>query len=509
MFFVLLLFLTLNVTPTKAESDYTENDIFYSIGSFINATMDGISTRLNEIEIINLGKNYARTLMDNGSRMSDIVRVRGNEFLFNPYGKSEIENVIDSVYGVYSDFANYAASRVEDDRYIININKTYTFNYGDDLHDGRKYGYMVVWANPNDNLPLGYLDYHHVSEEKIRKYNRFSVYGVSSNSAGSFLNYHRTLPGLADSNYSEVIKDGVFTGTIGENRMGVGAGPNWSRASKYSTVQEFKAQRIVFHNASYVPGQDLVPFNSDDIPTKEDFVSKIEGTYEPGNFYSYNMDELISRDTIINGDYVTNNYLTVEKYIGDSDYDDSGSSAGKDYTSVLDKILSAIKDLPKNIADKLDFPEGSGEEGGGFWSNLFGAIGDLASAMTSFITGVPEMFIQLFDGLLGLVGQVVELFVPNAEQVEELKGSLDLLVDDLTGKFDFVLEPVDQIKSVYSKPQSIYGITFEYDEQEIYLFPHFLKSSIDKLKVLLNGAVVLTTFITIYKRFVGREDLIK
>lgn len=512
MLVVLLVFFTLNVTTVSAESTYSEDNIFYAIGSFINSTQKGISKRLNEVEIINFGKNYAKSLMDNGSRMSDIVRVRGKEILFNPHGKMNIVNFIDGVYGAYNDFANYAVSRVEDDRYILNINKTYTMEYPNTRYD-QQLGFMVVWGNPNDNLPHSYYDYHYVSEERVRDFGKVTIYAEGNKSTQPYYYLRRETGHSSDSASAHTITNGTAWKTYGDKTFGVGGGIPHNDINKFNKVESIRFHRVVFHGDAYVSDEDIVPYNSDDIPTKEDFVVNINNSYEPGHFYSYNFDEVLNETTVINNNYITNNYITVEEFIPEPDdeviEDDEVVEDDDDNLPMLEKILKAIKDLPKNIADKLDFPEGSGGSEGGFWSSLFGAIGDLASAMSDFITGIPNMFIELFDGLLGLVEKVVELFVPSSEQIEELKSSLDLLVDDLTGKFDFVLEPVNQIKTVYSQPKSIYDLTLEYDGQVINVIPPFLKSSIDKLKVLLNGAVVLTTFITIYKRFVGREDMIK
>lgn len=515
---VLLTFcLTLNVTTVKAESTYTDDNIFYAVGSFINSTQKGISRRLNELDLVNLGKNYVQTLLDNGSRMSDIVRIRGKEILFNPYGKTNIGNFIDSVYGTYKDFADYAVSKVETDRYILNIDKTYTTHYDRTLND-KKIGFMVVWGTGkvDPDLLRSHLDYHTVDAERVTKYNSYAIHADINSAVNQDMNVYKRYNYMTyDTESKSTVTNGVYGHSFNHQTLGVGVGVNRDSVDSTNRVANVKVHRVVFSNDVYESDAELVPYNREDIPTKQEFEVNITNVYKQGKFYSYNFDQILNETTVINNTYIINNYTDIEEVIPVDDDDDDVVIPDdvipddNDNTSLLEKILASIKALPDAIIDKLDIPEGSDSEGGGFWSGLFGAIGDLVSGMSDFLTSIPGLFIELFDGLLGLVEKVVELFVPSAEQVEELKNSLQLLVDDLTGKFDFVLEPVNQIKNVYSQPKSIYDLTIEYDEQVIHVVPSFLKSSLDKLKVLLNGSVVLFTFISIYKRFVGREDVIK
>src|SRR5699024_3302009 len=106
------------------------------------------------------------------------------------------------------------------------------------------------------------------------------------------------------------------------------------------------------------------------------------------------------------------------------DQDEPDDSDSSDYSSILKKILVAIKELPQNIYDKFkDLITSNGissnvpevEEGKSWFESLFDILSTLVSGFLDFITSIPDLILSLLDGLLNLVEKIVALFIPSAE----------------------------------------------------------------------------------------------
>src|SRR5699024_1516767 len=200
------------------------------------------------------------------------------------------------------------------------------------------------------------------------------------------------------------------------------------------------------------------------------------------------------------------------------DQDEPDDSDSSDYSSILKKILVAIKELPQNIYDKFkDLITSNGissnvpevEEGKSWFESLFDILSTLVSGFLDFITSIPDLILSLLDGLLNLVEKIVALFIPSAEQLDELKQSFNSVTDDFKMKFSPITDVAESIKGVYSSPKSIYDLTYTFNDQTINVVPESFRVAISNFRNVFSGALVVGTFIDIYKRFVGREDVIK
>lgn len=133
----------------------------------------------------------------------------------------------------------------------------------------------------------------------------------------------------------------------------------------------------------------------------------------------------------------------------------------------------------------------------------------ILGTLLEFLGSIPILITEFLDSLLGLVGKIVALFIPTGEQLAELKDSFSNISLNLSSKFKPITAIGDSFSSIFSSPKSLYDLTFEFNGEEIHVLPIFLQSQISYFRLILSGGVLLTTVIEIYKRFVGREDLIK
>lgn len=291
---------------------------------------------------------------------------------------------------------------------------------------------------------------------------------------------------------------------------------------------------------------------------KDDVIPNPDGTVKIDDlddraWYAFAVPEINTDlpNFTVGNDYVSNHYNTVEIHApssppgftvrpsepenpeeewSDEDDDDNdtnpdngdndnggGSSPGDDddenSSDILERILAAIKALPKQIKNEFleFFPllEGESEEGGGFWNALFEAITSLATAFGDFITSIPQMILDLLEGLLNLVESVVALFIPNSEQMEFLRTNFNNLSSDLKMKFNPITDVVSVISDLYSSPKSVFDLTMTFEGEEMPVIPPFIEGNVSFLKAIFNGAIVINTFVSIYIRFVGREEIIK
>jgi len=296
-------------------------------------------------------------------------------------------------------------------------------------------------------------------------------------------------------------------------------------SSDVTDYKSFRVAYVVLSNDLYFSLNDNVyPHNSNNLPTKNEFISNYTATFnvkydkttneliENNNYYYYNVNDFNDNNTVINNTYIIEETKVVE------DDGKENMETKLNYTGLLQDITNAIKALPTQLYDKFkdlitsnsgssDVPEV--EEGKSWFESLFDILSTLVSGFLDFITSIPDLILSLLDGLLNLVEKIVGLFIPSAEQLDELKQSFNSVTDDFKMKFSPVTDVAESIKSVYSSPKSIYDLTYTFNDQTINIVPESFRVAISNIRNVFSGALVVGTFIDIYKRFVGREDVIK
>src|SRR5699024_2866859 len=296
-------------------------------------------------------------------------------------------------------------------------------------------------------------------------------------------------------------------------------------SSDVTDYKSFRDAYFVLSNELYFSLNDnIYPHNSNNSPTKNEFISNYTSTFnvkydkttneliENNNYYYYNVNDFNDNNTVINNTYIIEETKVVE------DDGKVNMETKLNYTGLLQDITNAIKALPTQLYDKFkdlitsnsgssDVPEV--EEGKSWFESLFDILSTLVSGFLDFITSIPDLILSLLDGLLNLVEKIVGLFIPSAEQLDELKQSFNSVTDDFKMKFSPITDVAESIKGVYSSPKSIYDLTYTFNDQTINVVPKSFRVAISNFRNVFSGALVVGTFIDIYKRFVGREEVIK
>lgn len=133
----------------------------------------------------------------------------------------------------------------------------------------------------------------------------------------------------------------------------------------------------------------------------------------------------------------------------------------------------------------------------------------ILGALLEFLGGIPQIIVNFMDALLGLFERIVGLFIPTSEQIADLSDSFSNISANLSSKFKPITDIGNSISSIFASPKSLYDLTITIGDEEINVLPLYLQAQISHFRLVLSGGVVLTTVIELYKRFVGREDLIK
>lgn len=133
----------------------------------------------------------------------------------------------------------------------------------------------------------------------------------------------------------------------------------------------------------------------------------------------------------------------------------------------------------------------------------------ILSAILGFLGGIPKMITDFLEAMFGLFERIIAIFIPTAEQISSLGDSLSSIIDDFNGKFSLFIDLGDSLKGAFSSPSNIFDYSITLMDKSYPLIPVFLAGALGQVRVFLSGALVLSTFTSIYKRIVGSGDVIK
>lgn len=480
-----------NVSKVEANQITVTDDLI--IGSLINASQGGNSMGRN-VNVERLGGSLIGGQRESGNRLGVTPKRGGGNVSWNP-------SLVD-INQLYDDYINFVINiNLPQLHYTVPVNRTFNASTNETKNSRYVNGFIAVDPGYSNQIASQYYNGAYMIINLPRSYEYMHVEILAADLSNKIVirNYARGSGTTADI--------GAYQNTVLYNNWSV---PRLRTVSRYLT-NNYGVNRVTFYydgvgstsyDDSFTVGNvyfsdhssinlsnNTIIHNAEEHPTREEFIRNYTSTFrvqynqntnqlvENNSSYVYNLEDFSDNSTTINNTYVTYNYIDIIEGT------EGGGNGGSEPPPV--------------------------EEGKGFWASLFDAISSMAGAFGDFITSIPQLILDLLDGLLSLVEKVVELFIPTSEQLQELSDSFSGLTDDVTLKFSPVTESVDSINTVFSTPKSIYDLTYNVQGETINVIPRQLESEINKFKGLLNGVLVLTTFISIYKRFVGREDVIK
>lgn len=516
IFLYLMPFFFIEKKVSASQNEVTNE---YILGALINASQGGRSSGGSAL-MGRVGSHVIGGQRGSNSRfINQGIKRGGNTVAFNP---STID--INRAYDDYSQFITEGS--FNDDIYIIPVNR-YLQSSTDALTNS-KLTNGIIFNNYYTGTSDWTRDNHiHYTLPRRFKYLFFEYSNVNSTDTKSSFYYNRG----SMSSSGNVSYNGTYSvsldslGSSGTRRYDIYNSSTYKIDITYGNpISSLYIKNVYFSDfTSVTPDHIEVIYNEQNMITRQEFINNYTNHFnlqydnstnqlvQNDNYYTYNINDFSDHSVTIDNIYITNNYTNIIE-------SENGGNVTEqlNYTSLFEKIISSIKELPQQIREKFDDFSGGGgsepepvEEGKGFWSSLFDAIATLVTAFSDFIKSIPQLILDLLDGLLGLVQKVVELFIPTSEQMQELSESLSGLTDDVRLKFIPITDAVNSVSVVFSSPKSIYDLTYNVQGQTVNVIPRELELEINKFKTLLNGVLVLTTFISIYKRFVGREDIIK
>lgn len=463
----------------------------------------------NKEYLTNFTGNLARNLTANGLELFDFFATVENDILFQPN-----KSFWDITKETYNQFINQAWSLEGSNYYHVNVPKLaggpndwsniFTVNSNSVNASLSEYNWTFTAKNYADRATINELGKHNFSHDG-------SINGITPR-------YYNISSDYSTATYAFFVGSSVNTITISTDLY-----TSNNNVYVHGTLSGFRSKRAEIFS-------EITPFTPDEIEEKEminnyidiqinkffpnslvnetnEIVYKIDNTH---------IDNSIILDNIINENYVIeNNIIQVTELNLNDGESPLPLPPPNDYNNILSQILEAIKNIPQQIRDKFEDFSGGGsqpepvEEGKGFWASLFDAISSIVASISDLLSSIPDMITSLLEGLLGLIEKIIELFIPTSEQLEELKSSFTALSDDFKLKFSSITDIGNSISSIYSSPKSLYDLTFTFKDEEVHVLPLFLQSQIATFRNVLSGGVLLATVIELYKRFVGREDIIK
>ena len=105
----------------------------------------------------------------------------------------------------------------------------------------------------------------------------------------------------------------------------------------------------------------------------------------------------------------------------------------------------------------------------------------------------------------GLSDALVNVFVPSQSIVENMKIRSTSMNNEFKRKFEFITVPIGSMRRLFLQPKSLFDVTMELQGEKIYVLPAQFKSSVNIIRPVLTGVIVMLTFIGIYKKIQGAE----
>lgn len=153
-------------------------------------------------------------------------------------------------------------------------------------------------------------------------------------------------------------------------------------------------------------------------------------------------------------------------------------------TGALDGLSNGIDNLARVFQDT--------------WAGIESGL----AAIGQNVLALPQ---TLLDDLTEIKTVVTALAIPTALDMSTYTNKMDELRQNMTSKFEFITLPVQQIKSVFASPKSLYDVKFTVLKQDVYVLPRMFEPVVNITKNVLTGSAVISTFISIYRRFTPEE----
>lgn len=174
--------------------------------------------------------------------------------------------------------------------------------------------------------------------------------------------------------------------------------------------------------------------------------------------------------------------------------------------SVNYEILNNTEEVIQETDSDFPIPEDPADldNSGGFdWGALFDLIGTVISAIsnlgTSIVSGISDLLSTLLDNL-------VKLIVP---ENLDLSGRFSDITDKFTQKFQFVFDISDSFSSVLGSPKKIQDININIMDHEVVIFSKHLIPALRLLRGIVTGFFCIMTLVHIYRRIVGKGDILE
>lgn len=153
-------------------------------------------------------------------------------------------------------------------------------------------------------------------------------------------------------------------------------------------------------------------------------------------------------------------------------------------TGALDGLSNGIDNLSRVFQDT--------------WAGIEAGL----SAIGQNVLALPQ---TLLDDLTEIKTAVTALAIPTALDMSTYTNKMDELRQNMTSKFEFITLPIQQIKSVFAAPKSLYDVKFTILNHDVYVLPRMFEPVVNITKNVLTGSAVISTFIAIYRRFTPEE----
>lgn len=200
------------------------------------------------------------------------------------------------------------------------------------------------------------------------------------------------------------------------------------------------------------------------------------GSLSDDNTKVYNLNTTYIENTFVNG--------------GSVDYD------------ILNNTEEVIQETDSDFPIPED-PEDPDNSGGFDWGALFDLIGTVISAIsnlgTSIVDGISGLLTTLLDNL-------VKLIVP---EDLDLSGRFSDITDKFTQKFQFVFDISDSFSSVLGSPKKIQDINIDIMGHDVVIFSKHLIPALNILRGIITGFFCILTLVHIYRRIVGKGDILE
>lgn len=387
IFSILFINILVPATEVSANQNSITDDEAYAIGALVNSTQGGeVDTSPSFYNRMNdLGNNIIDTALSNGKRLTDIIIRNGNQLLINPSSFADI------FADVWTEFANNEITIQGSNRYVV--------------YTGANFRMAPMQIQQYENMDLGVL------VPDITRYNYVTIHGTNLDSPGVTarlgtrqFNHRFTQEDYFDGQwYVREPYNGSYTGLEILRSQG-SINLRYAASSSYTDI--ISLTRVVFSvNRTLAYSARMVPYNSGELPTKQQIDSNFSSTfneaynpetnqYNPTMYYSYDLSEINNASTLINNSYVTNNYTEITNIINEGDtiiYEPDESGGGTFWTALLNllgTIASSISSLGSSIAGAISSA----------LSNLFGPLFDFLTNIFDWLTWFePDYMSTQFD----------------------------------------------------------------------------------------------------------------